>query len=92
MVDRPDLDAIRRRAERVTTVSPAWRRLWYADDVNALLAEVARLEAERDRLQTAIGRHRRRILHLGSYGHQVHDGTAAEAANLDLWHEGGCDG
>jgi hypothetical protein len=84
--DRPDLDEIRARAE-------PWFRLWFfRDDVNVLLAEVARLEAERDRLQTAIGRHRRRILHLGSYGHQVHDGTAAEQANLDLWREGGCDG
>jgi hypothetical protein len=86
MADRPDLDAIRARAQ---DVRECFDTLHQAEiDREVLVDEVARLEAERDRLQTAIRRHRRRILHLGSYGHQVHDGTAAEQANLDLWHEG----
>jgi hypothetical protein len=49
--DRPDLDAIRRRAEWVITDPPGRRRLMgLVGDVNVLLAEVARLEAERDSL------------------------------------------
>jgi hypothetical protein len=92
MDDRPDLDAIRRFVADDDAVLTVDRARQHRADVLWLCAETEWLEAERDRLQTAIGRHRRRILHLGSYGHQVHDGTAAEQANLDLWHEGNCDG